>query len=214
MRRTLLLSLTLLALVAALVAAARTYLSGARRGSAAAPTATATLTPTPAARLFDGAAAYAQVQAQVEIGPRPTGSEAGERTGDYIIEQLTAAGWQVEVQEFTYMEVTCRNIVGKASSGPVAIIGAHYDTRRLADNDPDPAKRSEPVLGANDGASGVAVLLELARSLEVGSLSNEVWLAFFDAGTTAASTAGSSSPARPTWPTTSQSRPPSLSCWT
>ena len=47
----------------------------------------------------------------------------------------------------------------------MALIGAHYDTRRLADNDPDPALRTEPVPGANDGASGVAVLLELARTL-------------------------------------------------
>jgi Zn-dependent M28 family amino/carboxypeptidase len=74
-----------------------------------------------------------------------------------------------------------RNIIGRAGRGPVVLVGAHYDTRRRADNDPDAARRSEPVLGANDGASGVAVLLELARSLDQRSLKNEVWLTFFDA---------------------------------
>jgi Zn-dependent M28 family amino/carboxypeptidase len=65
--------------------------------------------------------------------------------------------------------------------GPVAIIGAHYDTRLLADNDPNTNLRTRPVPGANDGASGVAVLLELSRALDKAKLKNEVWLAFFDA---------------------------------
>ena len=62
---------------------------------------------------------------------------------------------------------------------PQIILGAHYDTRMFADNDPDPAKRLDPVPGANDGASGVAVLLELARVLPKDSV--PVWLVFFDA---------------------------------
>jgi Zn-dependent M28 family amino/carboxypeptidase len=63
----------------------------------------------------------------------------------------------------------------------VVIIGAHYDTRPAADREPDPQRRREWILGANDGASGVAVLLELARVLDPDRLSNEVWLVFFDA---------------------------------
>ena len=116
-------------------------------------------------------------------GHRPAafGSDAGRKTGDYIVAQLREQGWQVEEQEFVYRGVQGRNIVGKAGTGPVALIGAHYDTRRLADNDPDPALRTEPVPGANDGASGVAVLLELARTLDKERLKNEVWLTFFDA---------------------------------
>ena len=51
-----------------------------------------------------------------------------------------------------------RNIIGKRGSGPIAIVGAHYDTRRQADDDPDPANHTQPVIGANGGASGVAVL--------------------------------------------------------
>jgi len=59
----------------------------------------------------------------------------------------------------------------------VVILGAHYDTRRSADQEDSDA----PVLGANDGASGVAVLLELARTLDPRRLRHQVWLAFFDA---------------------------------
>ncbi len=130
---------------------------------------------------FEGRTAYHHVLMQTQIGPRPTGTEAGAKAGDYIIEKLRDQGWQVEVQPFTYRGVQGRNIIGKAGSGPVIIVGAHYDTRRRADNDPLRTKRTEPVLGANDGASGVGVLLELARSLDRSKLNNEVWLAFFDA---------------------------------
>lgn len=112
---------------------------------------------------FEGRTAYHHVLMQTQIGPRPTGTEAGAKAGDYIIEKLRDQGWQVEVQPFTYRGVQGRNIIGKAGSGPVIIVGAHYDTRRRADNDPLRTKRTEPVLGANDGASGVGVLLELAR---------------------------------------------------
>ncbi|MFZ1405248.1 MAG: M28 family peptidase, partial [Anaerolineae bacterium] len=64
---------------------------------------------------------------------------------------------------------------------PVVLLGAHYDTRLYADNDPDVSRRDEPVPGANDGASGVAVLLELARSLDAAAIGDDIWLAFFDA---------------------------------
>lgn len=138
-------------------------------------------TPTPLVGQFDGAVAYRHVLAQVNFGPRPTGSKASRQTGDYIIAHLKQMGWQVEIEEFTYKGVVGRNIIGKAGSGKVGLIGAHYDTRRQADNDPEPARRKEPVLGANDGGSGVAVLLELARSLDKSKLSNQVWLTFFDA---------------------------------
>jgi Zn-dependent M28 family amino/carboxypeptidase len=133
-------------------------------------------TPSPPL-VFDGEAAYAHVLAQCDLGFRPTGSEAGWATGDYIIAQLEAQGWAVETQEFVYRDTPVRNIIGRAGQGPVVILGAHYDTRRSADQE-DP---SVPVLGANDGASGVAVLLELAHVLDRDRLDRQVWLAFFDA---------------------------------
>jgi Zn-dependent M28 family amino/carboxypeptidase len=139
-------------------------------------------TPLPVSRsAFSGDEAYKHIVAQTDLGARPTGSEAGWKTGDYIIAQLKQSGWEVETQEFEYQGVKARNIIGKRGHGPITIVGAHYDTRRKADNDPDPAKRTEPVIGADDGASGVAVLLEMARTLDVDKAGREVWLTFFDA---------------------------------
>lgn len=143
------------------------------------PVAVPTASPPPGE--FSGGAAYDHVLAQVAFGARPTGSEANRLTGDYIVRYLRESGWQVEEQVFTYRGVQARNIVGRAGKGPVVIVGAHYDTRLRADKDPSPDRGSEPVLGANDGASGTAVLLELARSLDRQRLEYEVWLVFFDA---------------------------------
>ena len=128
---------------------------------------------------FDGQEAYAHVKAQCDFGPRPTGSRAWEQTGDYILAELKKQSWATEEQTFTYRDTPVRNLVGKAGKGPLLILGAHYDTRRRAER--DPVDRSAPVMGANDGASGVAMLLELARSLEKDRLDHEVWLVFFDA---------------------------------
>ena len=134
----------------------------------------------PEARQFAGARALEHLVAQTEFGPRPSGSDGAERTRQYILSGLAAQGWTVMTQTLTYKGTEVTNVVGRAGQGPVALVGAHYDTRRQADSDTDPEKRREPVLGANDGASGVAVLLELAYALDLDRLQNEVWLAFFD----------------------------------
>ncbi|CAG0936144.1 Aminopeptidase YwaD [Thermoflexales bacterium] len=157
-----------------------TACTGAGIAPVASPLAPVSTVPTPRPT-FSGEEAYKHVIAQTDFGARPTGSEAGWKTGDYIIVQLKRSGWQVEAQEFEYQGVKARNIIGKRGSGPIVIVGAHYDTRRQADNDPDPVKRVEPVMGANDGASGVAVLLEMAQTLDVAQTQREIWLTFFDA---------------------------------
>jgi glutaminyl-peptide cyclotransferase len=141
------------------------------------PTPLLTFTPTPAPLVFEGEAAYEHVAAQCDFGFRPSGSQALRATGDYIIAELERLGWVVETQEFDYLGTPVRNIIGRSGTGPLVIVGAHYDTRRSADQEDS----SKPVMGANDGASGVAVLLELARTLDRDNLRNEVWLAFFDA---------------------------------
>lgn len=139
-------------------------------------------TPTPEPVLvFEGESALALAEKQCDFGPRPTGSAAGWRTGDWVIEQLEAAGWSVETDEFEWNGAPVRNIIARAGEGDPILVGAHYDTRLVADQDPDPTLRGVPILGGNDGASGAAVLLELARVLDVEKLPNEVWLAFFDA---------------------------------
>ena len=133
----------------------------------------------PTGLIFDGEKAYEQLVSQVEFGPRVPGTQAHTDAGDFIVEQLELFDWQVEEQFAPYETVMARNIIGKKNigAGPVIIIGAHYDTRRLADKSLDP---STPVPGAVDGASGVAVLLELARTLDLDLLNQEIWLTFFD----------------------------------
>ncbi len=129
----------------------------------------------------DGDLAYEHLLAQMAFGPRHPGSAGHQRTGDYIMARLQEYGWEVSEQPFQYAGVPLRNILARRGTGPAVLFGAHYDTRLWADSDPDPARRQDPVPGANDGASGVAVLLELARVLGQEDLSLEVRLAFFDA---------------------------------
>jgi glutaminyl-peptide cyclotransferase len=139
-------------------------------------------TPTPAPRVFDGAHAYqTYVMDQMKFGARHAGSAGARSLGDYIIADLKKSGATVVTQEFTFHNVPIRNVIGKLGEGrgPLIVIGAHYDTRPRADMDKVNPKASVP--GANDGASGVAVLLELARTLNTSKLKNEIWLAFFDA---------------------------------
>lgn len=129
---------------------------------------------------FDGQRAYADVKTQVAFGPRVPKSEGHARVQKWIKQELNNAGWQVEVQESEALGHPVENIVAKRSNDPPQIVvGAHYDSRMYADNDPDPAQHTNFVPAANDGASGVAVLLELARSLPKQTVA--VWLVFFDA---------------------------------
>jgi glutaminyl-peptide cyclotransferase len=140
---------------------------------------------------FSGELAFEHVAAQDAFGPRWTGTDAWRQTGDYIGDRLQSFGWAVESQAFIYRgkdsngpERQVRNIIGRLGQtgeggDPYIIIGAHYDTRIYADKDPE--NPTAPVPGANDGGSGVGVLLELARVLGGRQANIEIWLAFFDA---------------------------------
>ena len=138
--------------------------------------------------------AFDHLEKQVSFGPRIPGSKSHENTVNYISETLTTYGWNVEFQEFNTQGNRGKNIIGRQGEGlPWVILGAHYDSRVLSDRELDPSKMLTPVPGANDGASGVAVLLELARILppileknlqqnaefSKGSI-QQVWLVFFD----------------------------------
>lgn len=130
---------------------------------------------------FDGHRALRDVQHQVSIGPRTPGSPGHLQIRNWIQSELNEAGWTVEVQSLEYADKPVHNIIAKqGENAPWVILGAHYDTRFFADRDPDPSKRNQPVPGGNDGASGVSVLLELARTLP-DDLEGEIWLVFFDA---------------------------------
>lgn len=137
-------------------------------GEQSAPAATASR-PT-----FSGDSAMALVEAQCAMGPRVPGTAAHARCVDWLKTRLTQLADTVieqlgPVETFDGVHLTAHNIIasfnaaaGGADNGRVLLI-AHYDCRPWADADPDPSRRTQPVLGANDGASGTAVLLELAR---------------------------------------------------
>ncbi|MGD8402034.1 MAG: M28 family peptidase [Anaerolineales bacterium] len=129
--------------------------------------------------IFDGQRALADVETQVAFGPRIPGASGHAQTQEWMRAELADAGWESRVQLAEKLGHPIENIVAyRGNDAPKIILGAHYDTRMVADEDPDPAKQLDPVPGANDGASGVAVLLELARVLPENSL--PVWLVFFD----------------------------------
>ena len=140
---------------------------------------------------FDRNLAFAALEAQCDFGPRNPGSAGHAACGDWLQAQLEAlAGAEhVHVQPFVSRTpmggpFNFRNflaIFGADKPGDPLLLGAHWDTRPIADEDPDPRNRNTPILGANDGASGVAVLLELGRLLKERPAPFPVMIAFFDA---------------------------------
>jgi len=138
-------------------------------------------TSTPAVFEFDPDLAFKHVEEQVSLGPRIPGSDAHAQVITYISSQMKNVGWQVQLQTGEFNQQPLTNIIAsKSSLPPKIILAAHYDSRLIADQDQSQILQKEPVLGANDGASGVAVLLELARVLPEET-AQSVWIVFFDA---------------------------------
>ena len=122
-----------------------------------------------AAPTFSGDSAFAFVAKQVSFGPRVPNSKAHKACGDWLVGKLKSYGFEVTEQTFTVptydgTRLAARNIIG--SYNPQAakriLLGAHWDTRPFADKDTAQFK-DKPFDGANDGGSGVAALLEIAR---------------------------------------------------
>ena len=132
---------------------------------------------------FNGKRAFQDIKYQVSIGPRVIGSDAHRMVREWIIASNEEMGWQVENQSHIMNNQEIHNIIskrGENGGAPWIIIGAHYDSRSNADNDPNIENHDQPVLGANDGASGVAVLMELARVIPK-NINGSIWLVYFDA---------------------------------
>ena len=131
---------------------------------------------------FNGARAYQDILHQTELGPRIPNSAAHAQIRIWIEAELKAAGWQVETQYFDLLGHRGYNLIASLDDAPPDIIlGAHYVSRIYADHDPNVEKREQAVLGANDGASGVAVLLEIARKLPAQKQAPpSIWIVFFD----------------------------------
>ena len=126
---------------------------------------------------FNADSAYQFCAVQCDFGPRTMNSEAHERCAQWISQKFQQYGYTVELQKAdlkgydgTILKST--NIIASSqpstpnSQLPKVLICAHWDSRPWADNDPDSANWRKPVMAANDGASGVAVMLELARLIQ------------------------------------------------
>lgn len=121
---------------------------------------------------FDGEAALAYVEAQLAFGPRIPNTEGHRRTGDWIEAHLRTRADSVEVQAFTHVTATgdtlqLRNFLGRfrPDMRERVLYVAHWDTRPRADKSANLGAQRMPVPGANDGASGVALLLAVADQL-------------------------------------------------
>ena len=129
---------------------------------------------------FDGDLANQSVQFQTDLGPRIPGSAASSALRDSIKSNLT--GWHITETTHHSNGMTLTNLFAtwNKGAGSNVILAAHYDTRHKGDQDWNESRREEPIDGANDGASGVAVLLEMARLIPTLNLSHEVTLFFTD----------------------------------
>ncbi len=123
------------------------------------------------------------VEYQMQLGPRTPGSEAHDAFVSWACDILKDAGWETEAEEKTYRSKTVRNIIAERPAGTAGgkriLIGAHYDSRINADQESTDLKWTA-CPGAEDGASGVAILLALAQTLPELSDKN-ILLVFFDA---------------------------------
>jgi hypothetical protein len=132
--------------------------------------------------------AYAFVEQQVAFGPRVPGTEAHKQCGEWLKSKLEEFGAEVTMQEFKAnfhfgTSADAVNIIGSFNpKHPVRVVlAAHWDSRYMAEEDKDDAKKKQPILGADDGASGVGVLLEIARVLKDNPIDLGVDIVFFDA---------------------------------
>ena len=124
---------------------------------------------------FDGKRAYAHVVKQVGFGPRPSGSQAIAQVQDYILSELSSYGCSAETQPFNAQtpagQIAMKNILVKIPGDQpgIFLLGTHYDTKTM-----------ENFVGADDGGSSTAVILEIARILCAHHAAHPVWIAFFD----------------------------------
>lgn len=136
---------------------------------------------------FDADSAYNYVDKQVAFGYRVPNTKEHEACGDYLASELKRHGAVVQEQKFVATaydgtKLNARNIIGSYGLDKTqrVLLFAHWDTRPFSDHDPDPANYHKPLLGANDGASGVGVLLEMARVFNAKLPNIGIDIIFFD----------------------------------
>jgi Zn-dependent M28 family amino/carboxypeptidase len=137
---------------------------------------------------FDQERAFQRLRELCAFGPRNHGSEGKMKAEEWIQQTLRDAGAEVTVHFFEHTPKGAtkpeifQNIMGRINPKQKrrVLIATHYDTRSTADTDPDESRRKKPIIGANDGASGVAVLLEMAALWKDQPPPVGVDLIFFD----------------------------------
>jgi glutaminyl-peptide cyclotransferase len=144
--------------------------------------------PTISVPKFSGDSAYSYVVAQLDFGPRNPGSKGHTACKEWLAQKLGEWADTVILQDFTAKTWDNKNLASTnimAMFNPNAkhriLLAAHWDTRAVAEEDSDPAMQNKPILGADDGASGVAVLLEIARQLALNPIETGVDIVLFDA---------------------------------
>jgi Zn-dependent M28 family amino/carboxypeptidase len=138
--------------------------------------------------VFDADSAYSYVAKQVAFGPRVPNTSAHRACADYLASGLKRYGAELYVQEavltaYNGEKLQARNIIGvfNPESQKRILLFAHWDSRPYSDYDPDEANHQKPLDGADDGASGVSVLLEIARQIGLNNLHTGIDIIFFDA---------------------------------
>lgn len=140
---------------------------------------------------FNGKSAMEYLEKQCSFGPRNPNSEGHRKCLEYLTAELKKYCDRVDHQNFTYtdkrdssIKLNGTNIIASINLQPKSkkrvLLCAHWDTRPWADKDPDSVNHDKPILGANDGASGVAVLLEIAKIIKANPLDIGVDIILWD----------------------------------
>lgn len=136
---------------------------------------------------FNADSAYSFVEKQLAFGSRVPGTTAHQACGDYLAAKLTEFGAQVteqkaDITHYDGKNLTLRNIIGSyyPEKEKRILLFAHWDTRPFADEESDAGRQQQPIAGADDGASGVGTLLEIARNLQQYPVEVGVDIIFFD----------------------------------
>ena len=136
---------------------------------------------------FNADSAYSFVEKQVSFGPRVPGTSAHEKCGDFLVAKLEEFGAKVVEQKayvthYDGQNIEIRNIIGiyNQDAEKRILLFAHWDSRPFSDEETDPELQKLPVNGADDGASGVGALLEIARQLQNNPIDVGIDIIFFD----------------------------------
>ncbi|MDR0794486.1 MAG: M28 family peptidase [Tannerella sp.] len=137
---------------------------------------------------FNQDSAYTYVERQVQFGPRVPNTEAHKACAQYLASELDRFGAKIYIQEtvltaYNGDRLQASNIIGSFNPEQTkrVLLFAHWDSRPYSDQDPDAGNHRKPIDGADDGASGVGVLLEIARQISLNPIDKGIDIIFFDA---------------------------------